>query len=259
MGVNTGALGPRICDRSSLRHPGMGTSVSIDRPTGLSDLVRQRPLSASPGETRCDTYRNCHPCRFGAEDSRPETSARRLTRHQPLALAGHCPRSGRRGSCTQRPRRSSFARPVPSDAASCRIVAWRVWIRQEGGRANELMRRRPVPTGAGSPCIRRSLGLAFVPRVDRLPATADSYVCHKAETGRSGRPARADWTPGQSPTRCRSPRATCPSNPPTVHPGRVRAGSVPRDEGSGDPTCELAGEPESVIGTALARKALGEG
>src|SRR6266571_233332 len=58
----------------------MGTRVSIHRTACLSDLVRQRPLSASRGETRCDTYRNRHPCTFGAEDSRLETSARRLTR-----------------------------------------------------------------------------------------------------------------------------------------------------------------------------------
>ena len=80
MGLDTGALGPRICDRSSRGHPGMGTRVSIHRTACLSDLVRQRPLSASRGETRCDTYRNRHPCTFGAEDSRLETSARRLTR-----------------------------------------------------------------------------------------------------------------------------------------------------------------------------------
>ncbi len=80
MGLDTGALGPRICDRSSRRHPGMGTRVSIHQTDRLSDLVRQRPLSASRGETRCDTYRNRHPRRFGAEDSRLETSARRLTR-----------------------------------------------------------------------------------------------------------------------------------------------------------------------------------
>jgi hypothetical protein len=80
MGLDTGALGPRICDRSSRGHPGMGTRVSIHRTACLSDLVRQRPLSASRGETRCDTYRNRHPCRFGAEDSRLETSAHRLTR-----------------------------------------------------------------------------------------------------------------------------------------------------------------------------------
>jgi len=80
MGLDTGALGPRICDRSSCGHPGMGTRVSIHRTACLSDLVRQRPLSASRGETRCDTYRNRHPCTFGAEDSRLETSACRLTR-----------------------------------------------------------------------------------------------------------------------------------------------------------------------------------
>jgi hypothetical protein len=80
MGLDTGALGPRICDRSSRRHPGMGARVSIDRTACLSDLVRQCPLSASRGETRCDTYRNRHPCRCGAEHSHLETSARRLTR-----------------------------------------------------------------------------------------------------------------------------------------------------------------------------------
>ena len=80
MGLDAGPLGPRICDRSSRGHPGMGTRVSIHRTACLSDLVRQRPLSASRGETRGDTYRNRHPCTFGAEDSRLETSARRLTR-----------------------------------------------------------------------------------------------------------------------------------------------------------------------------------
>ena len=80
MGLDTGPLGPRICDRSSRGNPGMGTRVSIHRTACLSDLVRQRPLSASRGETRGDTYRNRHPCTFGAEDSRLETSARRLTR-----------------------------------------------------------------------------------------------------------------------------------------------------------------------------------
>src|SRR5207253_9372237 len=80
MGLDAGPLGPRICDRSSRGHPGMGTRVSIHRTACLSDLVRQRPLSASSGETRCDTDRNRHPCTFGAEDSRLETSARRLTR-----------------------------------------------------------------------------------------------------------------------------------------------------------------------------------
>src|SRR6266545_3166944 len=78
MGFDTGVLGPWICDRSSRGHPGMGTRVSIHRTACLSDLVRQRPLSASRGETRCDTYRNRHPCTFGAEDSRLETSARCL-------------------------------------------------------------------------------------------------------------------------------------------------------------------------------------
>src|SRR5438105_8373220 len=86
MGLDTGALGPRICDRSSRRHPGMGTRVSLHRTACLSDLVRQRPLSASRGETRCDTYRNRHPCTFGAEDSRLETSACRLTRMLAMAL-----------------------------------------------------------------------------------------------------------------------------------------------------------------------------
>src|SRR5438067_8160817 len=85
MGLDTGALGPRICDRSSRGHPGMGTRVSIHRTACVSDLVRQRPLSASRGETRCDTYRNRHPCRFGPEDSRLETSARRLTRKRRAA------------------------------------------------------------------------------------------------------------------------------------------------------------------------------
>jgi hypothetical protein len=80
MGLDAGPLGPRICDRSSRGHPGMGTRVSIHRTACLSDLVRQRPLSAGRGETRGDTYRNRHPCAFGAENGRLETSARRLTR-----------------------------------------------------------------------------------------------------------------------------------------------------------------------------------
>src|SRR5438034_7065979 len=80
MGLDTGALGPWIRDRSSRGHPGMGTRVSIHRTACLSDLVRQRPLSTSRGETRRDIYRNRHPCTFGAEDSCLETSARRLTR-----------------------------------------------------------------------------------------------------------------------------------------------------------------------------------
>lgn len=82
MGVDTGALGPWICDRSSRDHPGMGARVSVDRTTCLSDLVRQCPLSARSGETRRDTGRNGHPCAFGATDSRLETSARRLTRNE---------------------------------------------------------------------------------------------------------------------------------------------------------------------------------
>src|SRR5207253_4469326 len=87
MGLDTGALGPRICDRSSRGHPAMGTRVSIHRTACLSDFVRQRPLSTSRGETRRDTYRNRHPCTFGAEDSRLETSARLLTlRLLPLGL-----------------------------------------------------------------------------------------------------------------------------------------------------------------------------
>src|SRR5438034_8199963 len=89
MGLDTGALGPWIRDRSSRGHPGMGTRVSIHRTACLSDLVRQRPLSASRGETRCDTYRNRHPCTFGAEDSRLETSARRLTRRSPAPGGTH--------------------------------------------------------------------------------------------------------------------------------------------------------------------------
>src|SRR6266566_2319723 len=80
MGLDTSALGPRICDRSSRGHPAMGTRVSIHRTACLSDLVRQRPLSTSRGETRRDTYRNRHPFTYGAEDSRLETSARLLTR-----------------------------------------------------------------------------------------------------------------------------------------------------------------------------------
>src|SRR6266566_223258 len=79
MGLDTGALGPRICDRSSRGHPAMGTRVSIHRTACLTDLVRQRPVSTSRGETRRDTYRNRHPCTYGAEDSRLETSARLLT------------------------------------------------------------------------------------------------------------------------------------------------------------------------------------
>src|SRR5438046_9603982 len=88
MGLDTGALGPWICDRSSRGHPGMGARVSIDRTACLSDLVRQRPLSASRGETRCDTYRNRHPCTFRPEDSRLETSARRLTRKEVSGAGG---------------------------------------------------------------------------------------------------------------------------------------------------------------------------
>src|SRR5207249_8921803 len=80
MGLDTGALGPWICDRSSRSHSAMGTRMPIHRAACLSDLVRQRPLSTSRGETRRDTYRNRHPCTFGAEDRRLETSARLLTR-----------------------------------------------------------------------------------------------------------------------------------------------------------------------------------
>src|SRR5216683_1483575 len=82
MGLDTGALGPRICDRSSRGHPGMGTRVSIHRTACLSDLVRQRPLSASRGETRCDTYRNrqlhaSHICILGRPGNIPEYWPRR--------------------------------------------------------------------------------------------------------------------------------------------------------------------------------------
>jgi hypothetical protein len=77
VGFDTAPLGPRIRDRSSCGHPGMGTRVSVRRTARLSDLVRQRPIAASRGETRCHTYGNHHPGAFGAEDSRLEASARR--------------------------------------------------------------------------------------------------------------------------------------------------------------------------------------
>jgi hypothetical protein len=104
VGLDTGALGPRICDRSSRSHPGVGARVSIHRAACLSDLVRQRPLSARRGETRCDTYRNRHACRFEAEDGRLETSACGLMRKRIRPL-----------NCTKR----DFVRSIPRDASAC--------------------------------------------------------------------------------------------------------------------------------------------
>ncbi len=84
LGPDTGALGPRVCDRSSHGNPGMGARMSIHRPARLSDLVRQRPVSASRGETRCDTYGHRDPSGFGAEEGRLEASPCRLRRERAL-------------------------------------------------------------------------------------------------------------------------------------------------------------------------------
>jgi hypothetical protein len=84
--------------------------VSIHRPACLSDLVRQRPLSAGRGETRCDTCRNRHARRFEAEDGRLETSARRLMRKRIRLLnstrRGFSPRPLARAA-TRHPRAAS--------------------------------------------------------------------------------------------------------------------------------------------------------
>jgi hypothetical protein len=125
MGLDAGPLGPRICDRSSRGHPGMGTRVSIHRTACLSDLVRQRPLSAGRGETRGDTYRNRHPCTFGAEDSRLETSARRLTRKRtPRArppTVSFMPATS--ASCPARGHSRTLAQPTAALLASSGISA----------------------------------------------------------------------------------------------------------------------------------------
>jgi hypothetical protein len=163
MGLDTGALGPRICDRSSRGHPGMGTRVSIHKSACLSDLVRQRPLSASRGETRCDTYRNRHPCRFGAEDSRLETSARRLTRKRTP------PARPRRPSASRQPR----LHPGPPGGHS-RILAQRGVL---GSGALSLYRfcssDRRVPITTKRPSLREVASIstsASVPSLKRMRA-----------------------------------------------------------------------------------------
>jgi len=170
MGLDTGALGPRICDRSSRGHPGMGTRVSIHRTACLSDLVRQRPLSASRGETRCDTYRNRHPCTFGAEDSRLETSARRLTRKRTPPARPRRPSASRqphlhRGPPGDTPEywpNRGSRNLVPGFEPGCRVQrSWRFransrsWLKGKPGSKAQGSSRN---TGAGECCAPVSLG-----------------------------------------------------------------------------------------------------
>jgi hypothetical protein len=100
----------------------MGPRVSIHRTACLSDFVRQRPLSASGGETRCDTDGNRHPCTFGAGNSHLEASARRLTRK----------------------------RTPPPRPADRQLQASHIWILgPPGGHSRILAQLRPVQARSG--------------------------------------------------------------------------------------------------------------
>jgi hypothetical protein len=128
LGLDTGALGPRICDRSGRSDPGLGTRLAVHRPACLPDLVGQRPLSARRGETRCDTYRNRQARRFEAEDGRLETSARHLMRKRIRPL--NCTRRHFVSSIPRNASASTWSPTTGSGAASarrCRGVSKAWW------------------------------------------------------------------------------------------------------------------------------------
>jgi RimJ/RimL family protein N-acetyltransferase len=70
------------------------TRLSIHRPAGLSDLGRQRPLSAGRGKTWCGADRNRHSATYEEEAGRLETSARLLMRDARVSFPNTGPGRG---------------------------------------------------------------------------------------------------------------------------------------------------------------------